>query len=45
MATSAQPDPETWPDDIFQVLLNYHVRQVAYVPDAGHARLIRLCQA
>lgn len=45
MATSAQPDPETWPDDIFHVLVDYRARQVAYVPDAGHARLISLCQA
>ncbi len=37
-------DAETWPDDIFQVLLDHRVRQVAYVPDAGHARLIRLCR-
>jgi sulfopyruvate decarboxylase alpha subunit len=37
--------PETWPDDIFQVLLAHRVRQVAYVPDAGLTRLIKLCQA
>ena len=36
-------DTETWPDAIFQVLIDHQVRQVAYVPDAGHARLIRLC--
>jgi sulfopyruvate decarboxylase alpha subunit len=29
-----------WSSDIFDVLTNYHVRQVAYVPDGGHARLI-----
>ncbi len=29
-----------WQDRIFEVLKAGHVRQVAYVPDAGHARLI-----
>lgn len=38
-------DFDTWPDEIFQTLLNHRVRQVAYVPDAGHARLIELCCA
>jgi sulfopyruvate decarboxylase alpha subunit len=35
----------TWPDDIFAVLKDAGVRQVAYVPDAGHARLIDRCSA
>jgi sulfopyruvate decarboxylase alpha subunit len=35
---------ETWPDGIHRALKELAVRQVAYVPDAGHARLIRLCQ-
>jgi sulfopyruvate decarboxylase alpha subunit len=34
-----------WPDAIYQALDELHVRQVAYVPDAGHTRLIELCQA
>jgi sulfopyruvate decarboxylase alpha subunit len=42
---STPSPPETWPADIFQVLLNHRVRQVAYVPDAGHIQLIKLCQA
>jgi sulfopyruvate decarboxylase alpha subunit len=29
-----------WADDAFAALKAYDVRQVAYVPDAGHARLI-----
>jgi len=29
-----------WPSDIFEVLTKYNVRQVAYVPDGGHAQLI-----
>ena len=34
-----------WPHDIFRALLEMDARQVAYVPDAGHARLIELCHA
>jgi sulfopyruvate decarboxylase alpha subunit len=30
-----------WPDRLFAVLKRFDVRQVCYVPDAGHARLIR----
>src|ERR1700751_5486154 len=30
----------TWPDDIFDILQRFDVRQVPYVPDAGHSRLI-----
>jgi sulfopyruvate decarboxylase alpha subunit len=33
-----------WPDDIFRILKRFDVRQVAYVPDAGHAQLIRRVQ-
>jgi sulfopyruvate decarboxylase alpha subunit len=36
-------ESETWPDEIYQVLIDNRVRQVAYVPDAGHARLIKMC--
>jgi sulfopyruvate decarboxylase alpha subunit len=36
---------EGWPDQIFQKLREAEVKQVAYVPDAGHARLIGLCRA
>jgi len=32
-----------WPDAIFAELGALEVRQVAYVPDAGHTRLITLC--
>ncbi len=34
-----------WPSQIFDVLKEYDVRQVAHVPDAGHARLIKMCEA
>jgi len=33
-----------WPDDIFRVFRQADIRQVAYVPDAGHTRLINLCR-
>jgi sulfopyruvate decarboxylase alpha subunit len=32
-----------WPADIHAALKTADIRQVAYVPDAGHARLISLC--
>src|SRR6267142_6458391 len=34
-----------WRDDIFAALKAADIRQVGYVPDAGHARLIELCRA
>lgn len=34
----------SWADDIFQTLMAYRIRQVAYVPDAGHTRLIERCR-
>ncbi len=34
-----------WPDEIFAKLCAADVRQVVYVPDAGHARLIEQCRA
>jgi sulfopyruvate decarboxylase TPP-binding subunit len=37
-------DPD-WRDEIFAALKAAEIRQVGYVPDAGHARLIELCQA
>jgi sulfopyruvate decarboxylase alpha subunit len=36
---------EGWPDPIHRALGELGVRQVAYVPDAGHARLIELCRS
>ena len=34
-----------WPDQLFDVLKGADIRQVGYVPDAGHARLIERCKA
>ena len=37
--------PTDWPLAIHKVLAANGIRQVSYVPDAGHKRLIELCQA
>ena len=37
--------PADWPDRLFETLKHGGIRQVAYVPDAGHARLIDRCRA
>lgn len=34
-----------WPDKLFDAFKRAGVRQVGYVPDAGHARLIERCRA
>ena len=34
-----------WPDEIFDTLKRHGITQVALVPDAGHAHLIRRCLA
>ena len=34
-----------WPDQLFDVLKGADIKQVGYVPDAGHARLIARCKA
>ncbi|MBT3788517.1 MAG: phosphonopyruvate decarboxylase [Alphaproteobacteria bacterium] len=35
----------TWPDDVYASFKAHDVRQLVYVPDAGHARLIELAIA
>src|SRR5258705_5436490 len=40
---TAEPKAEgtsSWPEDIFAILQRFDVRQVPYVPDAGHSQLI-----
>jgi len=39
------PTSIDWPAAIYRVLKSQRVRQVSYVPDAGHKRLIELCHA
>jgi sulfopyruvate decarboxylase alpha subunit len=44
----SEPTPagtDDWRDEIFAALKAAEIRQVGYVPDAGHARLIELCRA
>jgi sulfopyruvate decarboxylase alpha subunit len=33
-----------WPDQIFEIFKRGGIRQVGYVPDAGHSRLIQRCR-
>jgi len=42
MNISAQVD---WPDRLYATFKRAGIRQVGYVPDAGHARLIERCRA
>jgi sulfopyruvate decarboxylase alpha subunit len=37
--------PQSWPDEIFTELKAARIRQVAYVPDAGHSLLLQRCHA
>lgn len=43
-ATAGVADAASWPQHIYGVLRQYDVRQVAFVPDGGHAELIRRVQ-
>ena len=43
MQTPANID-SSWPDAIYTHFRRVRIRQVGYVPDAGHSRLITLCQ-
>ena len=38
-------DATNWPDQLYDLLRSANVTQFAYVPDAGHKRLIELCRA
>src|ERR1700712_5102701 len=38
-------DPKSWQDQLFETLKGADIRQVGYVPDAGHSRLIARCKA
>lgn len=47
MARAAHASPAIaadWPEKLHALLREQQVRQVAFVPDAGHTRLIRLCE-
>ena len=45
MSGRALSPPTDWRDAIFAVLKQARIAQIAYVPDAGHARLIDLVRA
>jgi sulfopyruvate decarboxylase alpha subunit len=36
---------DQWPDRLFESIKRGDIRQIGYVPDAGHARLIDRCRA
>ena len=38
--TAQETESQAWPDAVFAALQAARIRQVGYVPDAGHARLI-----
>jgi sulfopyruvate decarboxylase alpha subunit len=44
-AAAQDATPKSWPRDIYDVLKQFDVRQVPYVPDGGHAELIRYVHA
>jgi sulfopyruvate decarboxylase alpha subunit len=43
--TASSQTEAAWPDRLFDVLKASDIKQVGYVPDAGHARLIACCKA
>ena len=42
---SASAPTVDWPEQLYKTLKRAGIRQVGYVPDAGHARLIDRCRA
>lgn len=42
---ASSPTPSSWPQHIHALLKQFDVKQVAYVPDAGHSDLIKQCHA
>jgi sulfopyruvate decarboxylase alpha subunit len=42
---ASQDEGTAWPEQVHRLLRDHAIRQIAIVPDAGHARLIRLCEA
>ena len=44
-ALATAPDPLNWPRRLYDVLKRHNVRQMSYVPDAGHTQLIELFRA
>ena len=44
MGEPSEAQMSDWRDGVFAALKAAEIRQVGYVPDAGHARLIELCR-
>ena len=44
MAETSDREPQPWQDQLFETLKGADIRQVGYVPDAGHSRLIARCK-
>ncbi len=44
MKKALKSDPLNWPQAVHRLLGQNAIRQVAFVPDAGHATLINLCE-
>ena len=44
MSEPTKAQMSDWRDEIFGALKAAEIRQIGYVPDAGHARLIELCR-
>ena len=44
-AQADQVQADRWPDQLFGAIKRGEIRQIGYVPDAGHARLIDHCRA
>jgi sulfopyruvate decarboxylase alpha subunit len=44
-ATKSATSTPAWPLDIYNAFKQVGIRQVAYVPDAGHTQLIKSCHA
>ncbi len=40
--SAKEAEPLDWPKELHRVLKRHEVRQMSYVPDAGHSRLIEL---
>ena len=45
MTAVSSPSSADWPDAVFAALKAADIRQIGYVPDAGHARLIERAEA
>jgi sulfopyruvate decarboxylase alpha subunit len=45
LTATSDRDPQPWQDQLFDLLKGAGIRQVGYVPDAGHSRLIARCKA